>query len=454
MEVDRAKPVGALVTLTHKEWGKVTEQLAPEQGLRLDLKPGTYQAQVTCKGYLSIKQDIVVSQDRRSWQILLAPITGVLSILSNPNVTVSTTSLQGKHIALGKTDAQGRLHIPTLPEGDYTINLAGPGFRSEAVKVSLVNNHPTEIDQLLQPHPGKLQITGPADLEILKASKNIGFANTWIELPAGEHELVLRRNGFRPQGLTVTIPANQSISQESPALAALAGNIRISVLSSAETDDYLANQRAQIQINDTKPIETMLPYVKEDLSCETHRVSLQVPGYRSPEVQQIVVQDGQTASARFVLVLDVCTITLNANVTDAEIFDKSGKKLGNLGERFALTPFVTHQLTVNAQGYKPQTVPIRLSSAGTDAGVKQISMSKTSLPIAGKDWTISAKPMMARPARSQCRVMPAACIRVPPSPSHSIPGSSSLSASIRCEPCRSPEDSPAEKKSRVTGSPV
>jgi formylglycine-generating enzyme required for sulfatase activity len=388
-----AKPVGALVTLTHKEWGKVTEQLASEQGLRLDLKLGTYQAQVTCKGYLSIKQDIVVSQDRRAWQILLAPITGVLSVLSNPNVTVSTTSPQGKHISLGKTDAQGRLQISTLPEGDYTISLAGPGFRSEAVKISLVNSHPTEIDQLLQPHPGKLQITGPADLEILKASKQIGFANTWIELPAGEHELVLRRSGFRPQGLTVAIPANQSVNRESPALAALAGHIRITALSSVETDDYLPKQRAQMQINDASPVEAILPYVKEDLSCETHRVNLKVQGYHPPEAQRIVVQDGRTASARFVLVPDVCTITLNANVHDAEIFDESGKKLGNLGERFALTPFVMHQLTLNAQGYKPQRVPIRLSSPGTDAGIKQISMSKTSLPIAGKDWTISAMRM-------------------------------------------------------------
>jgi sulfatase modifying factor 1 len=352
------EPVGASVTLTHDRLGLVAEQKVSGKGLDVQLAPGTYHALVTADGYRTVQQDIEVSESKPLWQVKLSERRGELVVTSNPGVSVSALGPDGKAMPLGTTDAQGHLTVTTLREGDYTLNLGLADYRGETVRVSLIEGRQVEAKKVLEPMLGKLKIGGRNEMEVYEATRRLGKANDWIELPAGTHDLELRCKGFRTERIQVMIPPNRPVVQQSPTLVAQSGSIRIIASSAAESDDYLPKQKAQVRIDTGQWREVTLPYIEEGLSCESHQVELKIAGYGRPSVKQVTVKDAQVSPAEFSLTPDEGTVTITSNASETEVFDASGKKLGSIDR------------------------------PGVDANSQQVVLEEIRGPVVGEAWTV------------------------------------------------------------------
>jgi sulfatase modifying factor 1 len=369
------EPAGALVVLTHDQLGRVAGEKAPEAGLTLDLEPGTYHVLVTAEGYQAVQQDIEVSEAKSSWKVTLSEHRGGLLVVSNPGVSVSAAGPDGKPIALGQTDAEGRLSVVTLREDSYQLTLTLPDHALATTDVAIQEGRPAEITKLLEPLPGELTIgSGRTGLEIYEGGQQIGTANEPIKLAAGEHELELRCEGFRTERMQVAIPPNRPVVRQSPVLVAESGSIRITATSTVASDDYLPRQKAQVRIDAGPWREVALPHVEGGVSCDGHQVELQVPGYGRAGATQVAVTDGRTSSAEFSLTPDEGIVKITSNAPGAEVFDASGARLGAAGELLHLPPFASHTLTVKAPRHKPADVTVRIDRPGMDAGTRQVAL--------------------------------------------------------------------------------
>jgi len=264
-----------------------------------------------------------------------------LTAASNSDISASVTDPYGRAFSFGKTDTNG-------PQ--------------------------TEVKKQLQPLLGRLKLDGRPGLEVYKSGRRLGQANEWIDLPVGDHDLELRCRNYRTERITITIPPNRPVLMQSPAMVAESGAIRVSVRSTISQDDYLNTQQAKIRIDGGKWRLVDLPFAEEDLSCETHRVELHVQDYDSPQAQSIEIRDSQTSNVTFQLAPKTGTVTVSSGVSEAEVFEASGNKLGCTGKRLQLSPFITHCLTVKAPKCKTAAVTVRLGQPGAHGGTKSVTL--------------------------------------------------------------------------------
>jgi formylglycine-generating enzyme len=315
--------------------------------------------------------------------------TSTFVVISNAGVSVSTTGTDGKAILLGKTDSQGQLTVDTLHAGDHELTLSLTDYQSDTVKVSLSKGHPAELKKQLQPLPGRLKLAGSVGLQVYEGGQRLGQANAWIELSAGDHDLDLRCHGFHTERMTVTILPNRPLVKQSPSLVADSGTIMISAASTVPQDNYLARQQARIRIDNGPWRLVSLPLTQEGVSCESHRVEMQIPGYSSPPAQDREVTGNQIAEVEFQLTPELGTVTFNSNVPDSEVYDASGHKLEQAGAASQLAPFISHQLTVKAPGHKSTTVTVLLDQPGAQNVTKSVTLEKASGLGPGEAWAIS-----------------------------------------------------------------
>jgi serine/threonine protein kinase/formylglycine-generating enzyme required for sulfatase activity len=420
----RAKPAAQLVPHLSKSWDTVIDRCLEHQPqdryadgtrLALALKDSKLSRQASSSGKWVMVVLLLIVMGAGAWGTwwkYLRPVepreydqgviqqsndkgTKALPVLHSPPAKSNENpkgteerSGRGKetHTTLNTSTAAEDKH-PVIPE----VNNQAKKNTTEDMKAAPkpIATKAIEIKTSLDALPGRIRVTGPADLVIRQDAHTIGSANQWIELPAGRHEIVLSKKGFRPTSMTVSLSADESLTKASPTLAALAGHLQIISQSTVTSDDYLAKQVVRLQINAEHPIDSPLPYIKKDLPCTSHRVTLTVPGYASPPVQTVSVQDSRTRTVHFLLTPQPGTVALVSHVRTGEITDASGRKLGSLGDTLSLAPFVQHRLTVNATGYKPAQTTVLLAQPGSDAGIKQIALTRTAQPLAGQDWTVA-----------------------------------------------------------------
>jgi sulfatase modifying factor 1 len=207
-------------------------------------------------------------------------------------------------------------------------------------------------------------------------------------LSAGDHDLELRCRGFHTERMTVTIPPNQPLVKQSPSLVAEAGTIEINAASTVPQYDYLARQQAKIRVDNGPWHLVSLPRTEEGLSCESHRVEIQIPGYRNAPAQDTEVTDSQTSDVEFQLTPEPGTVIISSNVPGSDVFDASGRKLGRAGEESQLAPFITHQLTVKAPGHRSATVTIQLDQPGARSVTKSVTLEEASGLAPGDAWAV------------------------------------------------------------------
>ncbi|MBN1508969.1 MAG: SUMF1/EgtB/PvdO family nonheme iron enzyme [Sedimentisphaerales bacterium] len=185
------------------------------------------------------------------------------------------------------------------------------------------------------------------------------------------------------------VPPNKPIQQEEPVLVAESGTIRITAASTLPGDDYLARQRAQVRIDGGVWREVSLPHIEQGLSCESHTVELRLSGYQPVQAKQVTVRDGQQSPIEFGLAPMPGSATIACNVSGAEVFDGTGRRLGAAGERLTLAAFTSHELKVKAPRHRDASVTVRIDRPGMDAGSQRVTLEEIRSVVVGGPWTVA-----------------------------------------------------------------
>jgi len=110
----------------------------------------------------------------------------------------------------GRTDKQGILQVPLLPEGEYDVRLEKPGFRSFLDHVPVSAQHETRMSASLSPQSlvavqENLLLIKQAPPET-KLSVDRAFAGVTngdgelsVKLQPGEHDITLEKSGYLPR---------------------------------------------------------------------------------------------------------------------------------------------------------------------------------------------------------------------------------------------------------------
>ncbi len=191
-------------------------------------------------------------------------------------------------------------------------------------------------------------------------------------------------------GVVITLVHKQSRSS-SRVTASHTGKIRILADSTAPQDNYftIAMQKAKIRIDDGQWSQVDLPLVKAGIACGLHRVELQIQGYMNTQAKSIEVKENQVSDANFRLTPKPSSVTIDSNVSGAEVFDITGRKLGQAGMRLELEPFVSHSLVIRAPNNLFATIVVQLDEPGTHSEKRSVSLKQGNGPVLGKSWSVT-----------------------------------------------------------------
>ncbi|NLB68429.1 MAG: SUMF1/EgtB/PvdO family nonheme iron enzyme [Lentisphaerae bacterium] len=362
----------------------VAEGTVAKDGYSLEIAPGEYTLDLTHAGYTPLQKDIVISAQNSSFSERLTVLRGELNIITTPGAKIVITDSDGKRTDLGKSDAGGRYNIGTLPEGRYTLELSLRDYAAGVEEVQIISGRPAQVRKTLTGLPGSVQISCARDAAVLDVSgREIGRTNKRITgLAAGEHNLSVFTPGFRRETVTLNIPPNGHVSEQ-VSLVAESGAVKIDVSASGTAGAYLEKTEKRLKIGDapSKRI-TRLPHTEEGLPCERLEFTFEAVGFVAKK-QSVKIEDGKTATVLFELVPDKASLTLNSNVRNAEVYSKTGERLGKAGEKLAVESLTPLSLIVKAAGYSEVEIQVAALEPGKE-GRMTVTLEEHKEPKAGE----------------------------------------------------------------------
>ncbi|MBX3746723.1 MAG: SUMF1/EgtB/PvdO family nonheme iron enzyme [Verrucomicrobiae bacterium] len=225
----RVWPEGATVRVVDHQanGGVLAERQAPASGeLEFDL-PEDPEAQyglvVFKPGYQVNQQRIRAGSDTEviDVQVHLDRLRGEVLLKSNPGARLTLTDAAGASRTVGPVESGGELLVRSLEEGDWVFRIDLADHAPATGRITrLVQGRQHLLDRPLAPLPGRLSVVGHPTMAIWMGENRLQPSNGWMELPAGVHDLQLRRPGFRSEMLRVEIPPNRAVSRVAPEFTA------------------------------------------------------------------------------------------------------------------------------------------------------------------------------------------------------------------------------------------
>ncbi len=184
-----SSPEGAKILID----GNDTEKITPAT---LDLKIGEHTLTLTLSGYKTMKQQITISKDKKSFnytlQKIAAPIeNGILKVFSTPENAAAYIN--------GKFKGNTPLTL-SLKKGKYKIVLKKEGYKSFSESIVMEAGKEKDINvQLEKIQYGYLKITSlPQGAEIFLNGKDSGKKTPYtFKLPKGKYTIMLKLKGYK-----------------------------------------------------------------------------------------------------------------------------------------------------------------------------------------------------------------------------------------------------------------
>ena len=192
--------------------------------------------------------------------------------------------------------------IGSLPAGNYKITVSHLGYAPETRVVQVAGGSRSQLDLKLAPNKGFINVAGsPSGASIVIDGKETGKATpSEIMLDPGQHNVVLRKNGYLEASTDIKLSAGQAVSY-SPSLmvAGRTDNIRIvgGGLSSKFNNGNAARNMARIEIKSEPkgaqvivngtPLQKLTP-VEIQVDAGSYDITLQKDGYKPQHETAIV----------------------------------------------------------------------------------------------------------------------------------------------------------------------
>jgi eukaryotic-like serine/threonine-protein kinase len=192
--------------------------------------------------------------------------------------------------------------IGSLPAGNYKVTVTHIGYAPETRVVQIAGGSRTPLDLKLTPNKGFINVAGsPAGAGIIIDGKETGKTTpSEIMLDPGQHNVVLRKNGYLEASTDIKLSAGQAVSY-SPSLMVAGRTDNIKIVAGGLSNKFGGNNAArntarieikseprgaQVIVNGT-PLQKLTP-VEIQVDAGSYDITLQKDGYKPQHETAIV----------------------------------------------------------------------------------------------------------------------------------------------------------------------
>jgi len=313
---------------------------APKLGDHYLLRPGEYRLQAERQCFQLLAEGFAVTDEKsQNFSFSMTKLPGILSFKAY-RADDPTVNIEGARIFI---DGQ---QIGQTPAADLEII---PGRRSAVIRAENYQDLATEfevegcgirqtLDLALVPGWSDIAIDSiPRGARVMVNGKSAGPTPLTIELPAGEHELVLTAERYKPWREVIAVEANQPRRLETVQLQPADGIL------SLQTTPGGANVMVGSKFAGRTPL-------KLNLSSKTqHIIDIYKAGYEKAN-RQVKLTSAESKTLTIALKPKLGVINFTVEPPDAEII-VDGKSVGTVPRQMQLLA-VEHQLEIKKKGFQ------------------------------------------------------------------------------------------------------
>ena len=313
---------------------------APKFGDHYLLRPGEYRLQAERQCFQLFDEGFTVTDDKsQKLAFSMTKLPGLITFEAHRSDN-SLVKLEGARIFIDGEE------IGQTPGTDLEIN---PGQRSVVLRADNYQDLKTEfdvegcgvrqtMDLALVPGWSDIAIDSvPRGARLMVNGTAAGSTPLSIELPAGEHELELTAEGFKPWREVIVVKANQPRKLETVQLQPADGILTV------RTDPAGANVMVGSSFAGRTPLELKL-------TAETqHLIHIYKAGYEKAD-RQIKLLSEESKTLTIALKPKLGLISFAVEPRDAEIL-VDGKSMGPVPRQMQLVA-IEHQIEVKKTGYQ------------------------------------------------------------------------------------------------------
>jgi len=313
---------------------------APKFGDHYLLRPGDYRLQAEQQCFQLLDEGFTVTDEKsQDFVFTMTKQPGLLSFKAHRS-DKPAISLEGARIFI---DGQ---EVGQTPATDLEII---PGRQSALIRAEKYQDLETEfevdgcgarqtLDLALVPGWSDIAIESvPRGARIMVNGKSAGSTPLTVELPAGEHEIVLIAERFKPWREVIAVKANQPRKLETVQLQPADGILTV------RTNPAGANVMVGSSFAGRTPLEL-------DLAAQTqHLIHIYKAGYEEANRKiKLISEESQTLTIALKPKLGVMNFAVDP--PDAEIL-VDGKSMGTVPRQMRLLA-VEHQIEIKKMGYQ------------------------------------------------------------------------------------------------------
>lgn len=312
--------------------------LRPKLGEGYLLRPGRYTVVAEKAGYhrLEAPLEVTAARSQRA-SFKLEKLPGRLSVRTRPDEAARLT-------VDGTERGTTPLTVEALAPGEHAIQVRSPRYLDARATIDIQGGGIEQsLELVLVPRWAPVTVTSAPVATLWVDGEESGPVPITVELFEGEHDLELRREGFKPWRQRISVAANQPQTLPEVTLEPADGLLELTSTPSG----------ANVSVNGEYAGQT--PLVLALAPDRDHRLSLSKAGY-GPVTREARVR----ANAREALAVPLTPITgavdVVAEPAGAEVW-VDGRPQGQ-GSRRLILPVVPHRIEVRRPGYAPYRVEI------------------------------------------------------------------------------------------------
>ena len=314
---------------------------APKIGAYYLMRPGEYTFEATRQCFELLKKRFLVSDDKS--QILkysMAKLPGRLSFQAHRSDKPSVLLEEARVYIDGQEVIKSQVQELAVNPGRHVVEIRAEKYQDlrDEIAVEGCDIH-QKFDYALVPAWSDITIDSiPDNASVLVDGKAVGSTPTTLELLAGDHNIELKAERFKPWRTRLVVEANHPQVLDTVRLQPADGTLTL------QTNPSGAN----VMLSNTFAGQTP---TKLNLSADTtHLIQLSKAGYKT-EIRKVTVGSAASKTLTVKLTPKLGIIHLVVAPADAEII-VDGKPRGKVPRQLRLLA-VEHRLEIKKKGYQP-----------------------------------------------------------------------------------------------------
>jgi len=356
------KPETATITLVSKRQNiksKVTDFKVNKNKLP-SIKTGKYTAIIKAEGYQTINKDVIVGDENNIFIYQLEPLIGSVTIQTTPGASLAVIDNKGVKKRIGTTDQTGEFWL-NLKEGNYQLEISKPEYKTETIALNISSKKKPIFKKKLKLLPGNIIIKSNLSCDIYLNKEKIGKTNEVLKnLPTGKHTLLITKEGYIDQELSISITDLPAKTISIPELQLKMGKFTLELAHSTEPiQEKFLPEEALIRINKGEWFRVSLPYTSNLRRAENIKIEVRIDNFDILEPSyNCTLEHAKNKS-----------IVINYKAKKASILIEGednldvycdNKFIGKTGNILSVKSYIKHVIEVRKDGYLSQKFDILL----------------------------------------------------------------------------------------------